>query len=248
MARDRSVDFLPEIFKTDTNKEFLGSTLDQLTQSPKLKQTQGFVGRKFGTGIDSGDSYVLEPTDERSNYQLEPTVVFKNDTDEVESAITYPEMINALRTRGADVSRHDRLFSSPIYSWNPLIDFDKFVNHSQYYWLPSGTDSVDVSSTDILLTDNFDVTRNNASYSLSGIAGTNPSITLVRGGEYTFTVNQPNNKFYIQTNIGTDGTMHHASNISSRDVVGVTNNGEDGGVITFTVPMLDSQQFYYDLK
>jgi len=247
MARDRSVDFLPEIFKTDTNKEFLGSTLDQLTQAPKLKQTQGFVGRKFGTGINSGDSYVLEPTGERSNYQLEPTVVFKNDTDEVESAITYPEIIDSLKSKGANVSRHDRLFSSPIYSWNPLIDFDKFVNHSQYYWLPSGTDSVDVSSTDILLTDNFDVTRNNASYSLSGIAGTNPSITLVRGGEYTFAVNQHGNKFHIQSNIGTNGTMHHASNISSRDVAGVTNNGSDGGVITFTVPNVDSQQFYYDL-
>ncbi len=38
MARNRAVDFLPEIFKTDTNKEFLSSTLDQLTQRPKLKQ------------------------------------------------------------------------------------------------------------------------------------------------------------------------------------------------------------------
>ena len=133
MARNRSVDFLPEIFKTDTNKEFLSSTLDQLTQQPKLKQTQGYVGRKYGHGIDSDDSYVLEPTVERSNYQLEPGIVFKDGNNGVDEVITYPELLDVLRTKGADVSKHDRLFSSPIYSWSPLIDFDKFINHSQYY-------------------------------------------------------------------------------------------------------------------
>ena len=247
MARNRTVDLLPEIFKTDTNKEFLSSTLDQLTQQPKLKQIQGYVGRKFGVGIDNGDSYVIEPTAERSNYQLEPGIVFNDDEGNVDSAITYPEIIDALKTKGADISRHDRLFSSPIYSWSPLIDFDKFVNHSQYYWLPSGPDSVDVSSTDILLTDNFDISRNDNSYSLSGISGTNPTITLARGGEYTFSVNQPGHNFFIQTETGISGTLSHSPNISSRDVYGVLNNGEDGGTVTFAVPEVTNQQFYYDL-
>ena len=134
MARNRSVDLLPEIFKTDTNKEFLSSTLDQLTQQPKLRQTQGFVGRKFGVGVESDDSYVVEPTVERANYQLEPSVIFTDDENAIENAITYPELLDALKTKGADVSRHDRLFSAPVYSWSPLINFDKFVNHSQYYW------------------------------------------------------------------------------------------------------------------
>jgi len=247
MSRNRSVDFLPEVFKTNTNKEFLNSTLDQLTQEPKLKQTQGFVGRKFGNGTNGADSYIIEPTSERSNYQLEPGIVFKNDKDNVSSAITYPELIDALKTKGANTTKHDRLFSSPIYSWSTLIDFDKFVNYSQYYWLPGGPDSVDVSATDILLTDNFDVTRNKESYNLSGMSGTNPTLTLARGGEYTFTVNQPGYDFYIQREPGKTGVLSHSSNISSRDVMGVTNNGEDGGTITFAVPEANSQQFYYDL-
>ena len=41
-TRIRTVDFLPEIFRTDTNKQFLGATLDQLTQNPKLKRLYGF--------------------------------------------------------------------------------------------------------------------------------------------------------------------------------------------------------------
>lgn len=248
MARNRSVDFLPEIFKTDTNKEFLNSTLDQLTQEPKLKQTQGYVGKKYGHGIESDDNYVLEPTVERDNYQLEPGIIFKDGNNNTDEAITYPEIIDALHTKGADTTRHDRLFSSPIYSWSPLVDFDKIINHNQYYWLPGGTASVNVSSSDVLLTNNFDISNGeNETYKVSGISGLNPTITLVRGGEYTFTTSQPGHGFYIQTEPGTSGVMSHASNISSRDVLGVTNNGEDGGVIKFTVPKVNAQQFYYDL-
>ena len=36
MATVRSVDFLPEIFQTDANKQFLRATLDQLIQEPNL--------------------------------------------------------------------------------------------------------------------------------------------------------------------------------------------------------------------
>jgi hypothetical protein len=249
MARNRSVNLLPEIYKTNTNKEFLNSTLDQLTQEPKLKQTQGFIGRTFGKGVESDDVYIIEPTNERVNYQLEPGIITKDENANINEAITYPEILDALNTKGANVSRHDRLFSSQIYSWSPLIDFDKFVNHSQYYWLPSGPNSVDVSATETLLTDDFDVTRNEepSTYSLSGVEGVNPSITLVRGGEYTFKVNQTGNNFYIQTEPGTKGTLSSSSNISSRDIIGVTNNGEDNGTITFAVPSATNQQFYYDL-
>jgi len=247
MARNRSADFLPELFKTDTNKEFLGSTLDQLTQEPKLKQTQGFVGRQFGYGIGSDDSYIIEPTNERSNYQLEPGIVFEDDDKNVSSAITYPELIDSLKTHGGNVKKHDRLFSSPIYSWSPLIDFDKFVNHSQYYWLPGGTNSVDVSASVIMLTDTFEITNTDKAYNFSGVAGSNPQITLARGGEYKFNVSQPGHNFYIQTELGTSGVLAHSQNISSRDVMGVVNNGEDGGTIVFSVPEANSQQFYYDL-
>jgi hypothetical protein len=249
MARLRSVDFLPEVFKTDTNKEFLSSTLDQLVQQPKLKQTQGYVGRTFGPGIESADAYILEPNTVRANYQLEPGIVFKNDNNDVETAIPYIEHLDALSAKGANVAQHDRLFSEKIYSWSPLIDFDKFVNYSQYYWLPSGTDSVNVSASDVLLTNDFDVIRNEThiTYSFGGVAGENPAITLVRGGNYTFNVSQVGNNFSIQTEPGADGTLNHSPNISSTDILGITNNAEDLGTITFKVPSTTSQQFFYDL-
>ena len=56
MARKRTVDLLPEIFRTSTNKQFLSATLDQLTQEPNFKRTQGYVGRRVGPGVNPSDS------------------------------------------------------------------------------------------------------------------------------------------------------------------------------------------------
>jgi hypothetical protein len=78
MARIRSVDFLPEIFQTPVNKQFLAATLDQLVQEPKFEKTQGFVGRRIGPGVNPRDRYVIEPTKNRNDYQLEPGVVSRN--------------------------------------------------------------------------------------------------------------------------------------------------------------------------
>jgi hypothetical protein len=100
MAKVRTVDFLPEIFQTSTNKQFLAATLDQLVQEPKFKKTQGFVGRRVGPGVDASSQYVVEPTTDRRNYQLEPGVVMlKTDSDTVEDAITYPGISDALATK-----------------------------------------------------------------------------------------------------------------------------------------------------
>lgn len=243
----RSVDFLPEIFQTSTNKQFLSSTLDQLVQEPKLKATQGYIGRNVGVGVNPNDSYVVEPTAERANYQLEPGVVFlEKNTNNVQDVITYPGMIDSLALAGANVSRADRLFNSEYYAFDPLVDYDKFVNFGQYYWLPQGPDRVNVSATDIPLTDDFTVTRTTSGYTISGYAPTLPTITLARQGNYTFTVNQTGNPFWIQATPGTDGTLTWSSQ-SSREVLGVTNNGEDNGTVSFNVPRADAQNFYFTL-
>ena len=246
MARIRSVDFLPEIFKTTTNKKFLGSTLDQLIQEPKLKATQGYIGRRTGAGVNVNDTYLIEPTDTRQNYQLEPGVVFKDKNGNAVDALTYPGLVDGLEVRGSITNDHNRLFEADTYSWDPLFDFDKFVNYSQYYWLPEGPSSVNVSAAEVLLEDDFNITRNaeNESYTFFGKPGRNPIITLVRGGTYTFNVGQTGNPLWIQTEPGLSGHVSWAENISSRDILGVTNNGDDNGTITFNVPLSDSQDFY----
>ena len=129
MARVRTVDFLPEIFQTPVNRQFLSATLDQLVQEPDFKKTQGYVGRRVGPGVNPEDRYVVEPTASRTNYQLEPGVVEidPDNSKEIVDAITYPGITDALNLQGADTSRADRLYTSEYYTFDPFVDFDKFT-------------------------------------------------------------------------------------------------------------------------
>ena len=359
MKQVRSVDFLPEIFQTPVNRQFLAATLDQLIQNPQYNQTQGFVGRRVGPGVNANDKYVIEPTKTRTDYQLEPGVVQIDPatSTRVLDAITYPGINDALQLQGAFTDNAQRLYTSDYYTWDPFVDFDKFVNYAQYYWLPGGPLAVDISATDVPVTDSFTVTRANGVYTFSGATGDNPTLTLVRGGSYTFNVAQnlaetvnfrvtnndtsswnidyyPNPTltlvrgntyvfnltqtfpwafyiktelsfgttnvysdgvfnngaggglitftvpqdapdilyycndlqfnlrgqlnivdgtpgtgpgFWIQTDPGVDGRVIATPNISSRDVLGVENNGEDLGTVTFNVPYADAQNFYYTM-
>ena len=84
VTKVRTIDFLPEIFRTKSNEQFLQGTLDQLVQQPDFKRIQGYIGSKFGYGINPNDKYLVEPTKTRTDYQLEPGVVFlKENTNKI---------------------------------------------------------------------------------------------------------------------------------------------------------------------
>ena len=65
----------------------------------------------------------------------------------------------------------------------------------------------------------------------------NPALDLVRGVEYTFNVNASTHPFYLKT----------TSSLGSGDQYtdGVTNNGTDNGVLTFTPPTGSPDRLYY---
>ena len=97
MARVRTVEFLPEIFQTPTNKQFLAATLDQLVQEPSFSRIQGYVGRRVGPGVNPDDEYIKEENAVRTNYQLEPGVIINyHDSSKIRDAITYPGITDAL--------------------------------------------------------------------------------------------------------------------------------------------------------
>ena len=132
MANIRTVDFLPEIFQTPVNRQFLNATLDQLVQEPQFQKTQGYVGRRVGPGVNSADSYVVEPTKNRTDYQLEPGVIsLDSDTLDIKDAITYPGINDALSLQGANITNPDSLYKSESYAWDPFVDFDNPVGHLQ---------------------------------------------------------------------------------------------------------------------
>ena len=248
MAQIKTSNFLPEVFRTDANKKFLNATLDQLVTQPDLRNVNGYVGRKFAPTFKSTDNYQPEPTALRQNYQLEPSVVVKNKTTgNTDFFSSYVDLLQEIEHNGGIIDNQSRLFANESYSFNGLFDFDKFVNFNQYYWLVDGPDSVPVFGSSVPTTETFTVTRNPSTgtymFSTSGSVE-NPTIKVARGGVYKFIINQPGYPFWIQTSGGVTGTKPNQTNVSSRTVLGVTNNGIDVGTVTLSVPQESAQDFY----
>lgn len=243
----RTISLLPAIFQTDANKKFLNATLDQLLTDPKFKKINGFVGRTTTLAYKNTDPYVVESSIDAQRYQLEPSL-FVNDPTNTVSA-NYLDLLSAISFYGGDTSNHDRLFENEQYSYSGLFDYDKFVNYNQYYWLPNGPDSVLVTGSSVSTPTSLNVTRSqaNEAYTIDGFDVPNPVIVLERGKTYSFNVNQTGNGFWIQAQPGTSGTYSWQSNISTREIYGVANNGADTGTVTFNVPNADAQDWILDM-
>jgi hypothetical protein len=246
--RIRTLEFLPEIFRTPSNAEFLGATLDQLVNPPNTMRIQGYVGSKFGYGVNAKDYYVTEPTKTRRDYQLDPGVVFtKKNQSKAQDFITYPGIIDSLNLQGGVTDNNSRLFESQFYSWDSFTSLDKIINFNQYYWLPDGAPAVTVASATVFATNDYVVTDLPNGYNIRTLgagAGTlNPTLTFLRGGTYRFIVNQ-DSQFWIQGEPGVSGYSPTQPNLPVRDVFGVSNNGASQGIVTFTVPAKNAQDEY----
>jgi hypothetical protein len=250
MAINNTINLLPQAFRSATNQRFLGATMDQLTTDAYNTPVNGYIGRKFSPTYKSGDNYVGEISNNRSNYQLEPSVVIKDANGNVVLNSTYLDLLNSIATNGGFTNNHQRLFTSQYYNYDGHFDYDKFVNYNNYYWIPGGPDYVNVSSSNTPYLANFSVTRNTnvGGYTFSGQGGhKNTQLTLARGGTYTFVIDQPGFNFWIQSEPGVNGVDSNVPSISTRQIFGVTNNGTDNGVIQFNVPLSTAQNFYTSL-
>ena len=136
--------FLPNFYKTDSNKKFLQATVDQLVQPGTVKKINGYVGRKNSKATNGSDVFINAPTAERQNYQFEPSFVINDTLGNTTYFKDYIDYINQLGVFGSNTANHSRLNSQEFYSWNPHIDWDKFVNFQNYYWLPYGPDLITI--------------------------------------------------------------------------------------------------------
>lgn len=239
-VKRKTISLLPSIFRTDTNKKFLGSTLDQLISEPELKKVNGFIGRKFAPAIRKKDNFIIENSSSNQNYQLEPSLVVKNDLEQIVTYGNYNDFINKIAYYGGITQDHDRLFESEYYTFNPQIDLDKFVNYSQYHWLPNGPSTVLVSARSSTNTTAYTFSYSSGAVTTNATGAiTNPTLVLKRGTSYTLSANPGAGNVWIQTEPGISGSERYNPGQSTRQVFGVTNNGTNS--VTFQVPAATAQ-------
>ena len=230
----KSHELLPQIFQTDRNKRFLQSTIDQLIEPTQLEKLSAYVGQRYRPSYRSTDVFLDEVTQQRQDYQLEPTVTYKSNGEDIDFAHQYIDIVNQIQAEGGSAAKHNRIFEQEHYAYTPPIDADKFVNYRQYYWLTDSIPSVTITPENTGSTTTFGVTNVGfEAYQFTHKTTNNPDIIVYKGNTYNFKVSAPGHNFWIKTQPGTgedDGF----------DPVYVDNNGTDDGTVTLRVPAADS--------
>ena len=200
----RTVDFLPNIFKTENNDKFLGGVFDPLIQPGVVQKTVGYIGRRYDKTYSGKDVYLDTDQTLRSRYQLDPGVVVEDD-QKIEKFYDYLDLKNTLNFFGNNIQRDDKLTEQEHYSWNPPIDWDKFVNFREYYWVPAGCPSIPVLGQSQGIVSTYKVrtgTNSTWVFTPDGVSN-NPTVTLYRGQTYRFEVNTGGEGLFIRTNYDT---------------------------------------------
>ena len=205
----RSVELLPAVFQTEANDKFLSGVLDPLVQPGVLDKVVGYVGRRYGKTYNGADVYVDTDNTLRSRYQLEPGVIYRNG-DKIENFYDYIDFKNQLRFFGNFDNRDDKINDQEHYAWNPPIDWDKFINYREYYWVPNGPPDIPVFGQNAGVASTYKVilgaTKNSFVFTPDSFTN-NPTITLYRGQTYYFKINAPGEGFFIKTNYDTGSLL-----------------------------------------
>jgi hypothetical protein len=252
----RTVDLLPQVFKTSTNDKFMAAVVDPLVQPGVLQKTTGYIGRRWGKTYTGSDIYLDDDTTLRSRYQLEPGVVISNEQGQVENFYDYIDFKNQLQFFNNYNERDDKITSQEHYSWTPPVEWDKFVNFREYYWVPSGPPSVKVLGQGNDIVSTYRVRQGTTSswiFYPDGLTN-NPTVTLYRGQTYKFNVNSPREGFFIRTAYDTgslkyrpelpyipnqlavyDGKLWRALTYVSASVDGTITEGRDWEIVEESV-------------
>ena len=199
-----SANLLPKFYQTSANKKFLQSTIDQLFQPGSIKKVTGYIGRENAKAATGKDLYVTASDSVRQDYQLEPGITISDHFGNVTFFKDYIDYINQVKVFGGNTSNHQRLNNQEFYSWDPHIDWDKFVNFQNYYWMPYGPDVINIHGQGIGITSTYTVDltlagNDNAFLFTPDGLSLNPSLKLYKGHTYKFVINSPGNPFSFKT-------------------------------------------------
>ena len=238
----KTSNLLPRTYRTDSNKKFLQATLDQLTQPGKVKKLNGYIGQQNAKSAKSDDIYIDASDQIRQQYQLEPGAVIQDKFENITFYKDYIDYINQIDVFGGDTKNHERINRQEFYSWNPHIEWDKFVNFQNYYWLAYGPDVIKVfgQQLEIESTYTVDLVDEDDNYAFlfspNGLTR-NPTLRLYRGQTYNFTVNSPGNPFSFK--------LSRTAGDLDRYLKGVSAVSVESGTITFKVRKDAPDLIYY---
>ena len=241
-GKRESSEFLPKYFRTPVNQKFLHSTLDQLISQGTLEKLNAYYGRKITDAYKASDLYVPEVDADRENYKFEPSVVQQDDLGNVNFYSDYIDFVNQVKNFNGDVTNHSVLNAQEYYAWSPRIDWDKFVNYREYFWMPYGASAVTITGQQRNVVSTYTVTKSDQTdnyayiFTPDGLTA-NPTLKLYKGQTYKFDINAEGLPFVIRTQRILDASYNVTDGIDVQSV--------EKGIMTFQVKDSAPEKLYY---
>ena len=187
---------LPSVFRTKTEKEFFSATFDQVLSKKDSDILAGFIGRRDpGSFNPLTDFYLPEPSKNRTWWQLEATAYALNADSTKNNIFFYEDLLDRINYYNGNTLNQDRLFESEYYSFGPPIDYDMFINYTNYYWVEQGLTAINI--TGVLGSDII----GQPSYT-TPLTATPPGLTLTTGMTVVLTSDPLYNSPHTIENIG----------------------------------------------
>ena len=240
--RRKSAEFLPKYFRTSANQKFLNATLDQMISSGTLEKISAYYGRKNTQSYKADDYYVNDINADRQNYQFEPAITQTDELGNVNFYKDYVDYINQVKNLNGYADDHSNLNAQEYYTWSPKINWDKFINYREYFWLPYGASTVSVTGQQRSVVSTYTVTKSdqgdNYAYIFTPDGKTvNPTLKLYKGQTYKFDISAQGLPFTIKTaRTSSDDFIYN---------VGVSQQKVEKGIVEFTVSDTAPDKLYY---
>lgn len=181
----RSVkELLPNIFQTAINGRFLDSTLEQLMSSGSLQAINNVVGGTYNKKIAS-DSY-FESNRPVDSHQFVPGIVNRDNNNNITSALSYADMISALKFNEAETNQQNISLGENGYTLDLPVNYDMFINYHRYFWLVDILPPCDIPATLANIIDIDDIANNGPYYTTPTLNG-GKTLALQNGMRIRFT-------------------------------------------------------------
>lgn len=131
MAKKQNLDLnrlLPQALKSETLSGLVSNLFNRFVSQEKSVLINGRIGKPL-----NDDPMIAASSLEREVNALVPAIYSKTATDEQISV--FDDIVNKLKVLNADVNNMQAWMREQYFNFAPPVNFDKFVNFSQYYWI-----------------------------------------------------------------------------------------------------------------
>lgn len=257
--KDYSIDnysletFIPEALRSETSSAIIKNLFDRHLTKDESEKFFGYVGKKQ-TDPNDKTPFVKHYSEERRINNLQPLIEGKVGSET--HIFSFDDILNRCKNLGIDTDKFNEWGASISFNLAPPIDFDKFVNYKNYFWIADVVTPVPTifgnssNAPDYVVMKKFrndDVIKSDVVAIISDIAFIT---SFVQGTSYDGIIPQIGERYFLNANSSLSGVylVTGAGPIRSEDFkyvkhlkFGAIANVKSGGAI-LVAPILAANQ------